>query len=167
MHQVTTAILRYRWTWPKLIVRTVKLEPTYLSSMVQFTEEVPIDVKWSLVLQSLRPHYVHLFESDVTEFNLLAAWLLAKITHRGNAYCCRYIDAIEAFNNEDCRVRSARVSVPGSSTHPKFGKSDAPPSGALLVAVQEQHGRSGGESEQTCDENASIVARCVNVPVYF
>eukprot|EP00029_Vermamoeba_vermiformis_P005281 TRINITY_DN1787_c0_g1_i1.p1 TRINITY_DN1787_c0_g1~~TRINITY_DN1787_c0_g1_i1.p1 ORF type:complete len:723 (+),score=89.69 TRINITY_DN1787_c0_g1_i1:44-2212(+) len=59
-----------------------KLEPKYLSSIVQFTEETPLDVKWSLVVQSLRPHYVHLFESDVVEFNLLAAWLLAKITHK-------------------------------------------------------------------------------------
>jgi hypothetical protein len=57
-------------------------EPKYLSSIVQLTEEVPLDAKWSLIVQSLRPHYVHLFESDIVEFNLLAAWLLAKITHK-------------------------------------------------------------------------------------
>jgi hypothetical protein len=61
---------------------SAKIEPKYLSSIVQLTEEVPLDAKWSLIVQSLRPHYVHLFESDIVEFNLLAAWLLAKITHK-------------------------------------------------------------------------------------
>lgn len=126
--------LLQRTNWP-----AAKLEPKYLSSLVQFTEEVPLDVKWSLVVQSLRPHYVHLFETDVVEFNLLAAWLLAKITHKGiivNIESC----GVNMFYN--CRIGPDRSCVLRSGFARHFGKSHAPSRRALLIAVQKEHWRS-------------------------
>lgn len=74
---------RYRATISlSYLYNTGKLDQSLLDYFRNYVETMPVDIGWNLVFSSVEP-YFHLFESNIEEFQLLGAWMLAHISRTG------------------------------------------------------------------------------------